>query len=308
MRDEMHSEITKSVMVTGGRGFIGRALVKLLRRRGYPVISLDRGPAPASELSGWLEVEGDVTDSARFRSLLKTQRIHSIIHLAAVLPTAAQQDPVTAMQVNLEGSMTVLQETGFFGMQRLVFGSSLSVYGTYPADRVVCEDDEARPQDSYGHAKQMVERSGQAKRERGEIDFVSLRIGRVVGPGSNSVTSAWRSEIFELLRAEQSAEIFIPYRASERILVVHVDDVAEMLVALLSAPHTEHAIYNAPCESILVGDLKQFLESLNPNLTVRLGSERPAGNPQMLDFSRFQKEFAVETIPLFDRLKKTAGK
>ena len=49
-------------------------------------------------------------------------------------------------------------------------------------------------------------------------------------------------------------------------------------------------------------------ESLNPNLTVRLGNERPTGNPQMLNFDRFQEEFAVETIPLSDRLKKAAGK
>jgi len=193
-------------------------------------------------------------------------------------------------------------------VHRLVFGSSLSVYGTYPRDRVVSESDRAAPEDSYGAAKSFIERFGQTSRERDGVDFVSLRIGRVLGAGSNSVTSAWRSQIFELLKSEHPAEIFIPYRPSDRILVVHVDDVAEMLLALLSASRTEHAIYNAPCESILVGDLKQFIESLNPNLKVRLGDGRPTGNPQMLDFERFQREFAVETIPLFDRLRQAAGK
>jgi nucleoside-diphosphate-sugar epimerase len=304
----MHSEPKKSVLVTGGRGFIGRAVVKLLRRSGYPVISLDRSAAPANELRGWLEIEGDVTEGANFRSVVRAHRIHSIIHLAAILPTAAQRDPVTAYEVNFKGGRTVVGEARSTGVHRLVFGSSLSVYGTYPRDRVVSESDRAAPEDSYGAAKSFIEGFGQTSRERDGGDFVSLRIGRVVGAGSNSVTSAWRSQIFELLKSEQPAEICIPYRPAERILVVHVDDVAEMLLALLSASRTEHAIYNAPCESILVGDLKRVVESLNPYLTVKLGDDRPLGNPQMLDFSRFQKEFTVKTIPIFDRLRKAAGK
>jgi len=303
----MHGEPKKSVLVTGGRGFIGRAVVKLLRCKGYPVISLDRSPVPADELRGWLEIEGDVSQPAKMRSLLKTHHIHSIIHLAAILPTAAQQDPVTAIEVNVKGGVTLLQEAQHGKVERVVFGSSLSIYGTGAVDRTVSETDPTEPEDSYGSAKKSVEELGQALREIGSMDFVSLRIGRVLGPGSNSVTSAWRSEIFELLKSEHPAEIFIPYRPSERILVVHVDDVAEMLLALLSASRTEHAIYNAPCESILVGDLKRMVESLNPKLTVRLGDGRPMGNPQMLDFSRFQKEYAVETIPISDRLRKAAG-
>ncbi len=304
----MHSKLKKSVLVTGGRGFIGRAVVKLLRRKGYLVISFDRSPTPANELRGWLEVEGDVSQGPGFRSAVRAHRIQDIVHLAAILPTTAQQDPLTALQVNLRGGLAVLQEAGDLGVRRLVFGSSLSVYGTYPRDRIVSETDLAGAEDSYGGAKKYIEERGQAGREGGGTDFVSLRIGRVLGAGSNSTTSAWRSEIFELLRSEHPTEIFIPYRASERILVVHVDDVAEMLLVLLSAPRTEHAIYNAPCESILVGDLKRVVESLNPKLTVRLGEGRPVGNPQMLDFSRFDREFAVQTIPIFDRLKQAAGR
>lgn len=304
----MHGDPKRSVLVTGGRGFIGRAVVKLLRRKGYPVISLDRSPVPANEFSGWLEIEGDVSQGPGFRSAVRTHRIHDIVHLAAILPTAAQQDPLSAVQVNLHGGLSVLQEAEELGVRRLVFGSSLSVYGTYPGDQVVSEADLARAGDSYGGAKKHVEEQGQVCRQRGDTDFVSLRIGRVVGAGSNSVTSAWRSEIFELLKSEYPAEIFIPYRPSERILVAHVDDVAKMLLTLVSAQHTEHAIYNAPCESIVVDDLKRFVESLNPNLTVKLGDGRPLGNPQMLDFSRFQNEFKVETVPLFKRLRRVAGK
>ena len=297
------------MLVTGGRGFVGRAVVKLLRRKGYPVISLDRSPLagiPSGENRG--EVCCDLGESDRLRELFERDRITYIIHLAAVLPTAAQRNPPLATQVNVQGSVNLLQLARAFRVRRFLFGSSLSIYGTYPADRIVSEADRVNPEDLYGAAKLYVEQLGRAYHECRELDFVSLRIGRVVGPGANSVSSAWRSEIFELPKSENPAEIFIPYRTSETILIVHVDDLAEMFLALLSASRTEHAIYNAPCEAILVGDLKRFVESLNPKLTVRLGDGRPVGNPQMLDFSRFDREFAVQTIAIFDRLKQAAGR
>ncbi len=309
MRDDMHSEAKKSVLVTGGRGFVGRAVVNLLRRKGYPVLSLDRSPIrELAHEDSTGEFLCELGDMVGLQGLFERNPISGVIHLAAMLPTAAQQNPLAATQVNIQGSVNVFEMARLFRVQRFVFGSSLSIYGTYPASRTVSEFDPAAPEDLYGAAKLYVEQFGQACRERFGTNFASLRIGRVVGAGSNSVSSAWRSEIFELLRTDKPAEIIVPYRPSERILVVHVDDVAAMLLALVAATKTEHAIYNAPCESILVGDLKRVVESLNPKLTVRLGDGRPAGNPQMLDFSRFDREFAVQTTPIFDRLEQEAGR
>ena len=305
----MHSQVKKSVLVTGGRGFIGRAVVKLLRRKGYRVLSLDRNPFEEVALeSSADEVVCELGDAVGLQGLFEHNPISSVIHLAAMLPTAAQQDPLGATQVNIQGSINVFEMARFFRVQRFVFGSSLSIYGTYPASRTVSELDPAAPEDLYGAGKLYLEQFGKSYRERYGIDFVSLRIGRVVGAGSNSVSSAWRSEIFELLRTDKPAEIFVPYGPSERILVLQVEDVAAMLLALVAAAKTEHEIYNARCEAIIVGDLKRVVESLNPKLSVRLGDGRPLGNPQMLDFSRFDREFAVQTTPIFNRLKRAAGR
>jgi nucleoside-diphosphate-sugar epimerase len=301
----MHSEPKKSVLVTGGRGFVGRAVVKLLQRSGYRVLSLDLG-AVGDTRSGvnCEEVQCDFGDAARLQDLFERSRISVVVHLAAILPTAAQRDPLLATQVNIAGTVNLLEMARRFRVERFVFSSSLSIYGTYPADRVVSEADAAAPEDLYGAAKLYVEQLGWAYRECYGLDFVSLRIGRVVGPGANSTSSAWRSEIFELLHADHPAEICVPYRPSERILVVHVDEVAAMFAALLSASRTEHTIYNTPCSAILVEDLKRTVEDLNPKITVRLGEDTSAGNPQALDFSRFQNEFDFETTPIFDRLRK----
>lgn len=305
----MHSQQNNSVLVTGGRGFVGRAVVKLLQRSGIRVISLERNALRGEiELEECEDITCDLGDAAQLRAVFEKERIEGIIHLAAILPTAAQRNPLLATQVNVQGSVNILEMAREFGVRRVVFGSSLSIYGTYSAEHTVSELDRAAPEDLYAAAKLYVEQLGTAYRECHGVEFVSLRIGRVVGPGARSVTSAWRSEIFELLRVSYPAEILLPYRASEKILVLHVEDVAAMLLALLRASRTGHTIYNAPCRSIVVSDLKRVIEDLNSNITVTLGDSIPAGNPQVLDFSRFQSEFNFDTVPIFDRLRRAARK
>src|SRR5579871_275056 len=288
-----------SILVTGGRGFVGRALVKLIQRSGYSVVSVDRVPIADAGGAGSEEAECDLFDTARLRNIFERQRIREIVHLAAILPTAAERNPLRATEVNVQGSLNLLELAREFEVRRFVFGSSLSVYGTYLADRTVSEADRAAPEDLYGAAKLYVEQLGGAWHESYGLEFVSLRIGRVVGPGARSVSSAWRSQIFEFLDARQPAEIVLPYAGREKILLVHVEEVAKMLVALLQAPRPGHEIYNAACEPVTVEELKRQVEKLNPNVRVRLGGEDVRGNPRVVDWSRFRDEFDFKMVPIF---------
>jgi nucleoside-diphosphate-sugar epimerase len=294
----METMSRRAVLVTGGRGFIGRALQKLLHRNSYRVISLDMAPAGTDSN----EVVCDVTDAASLERLFQREHVDAIVHLAAILPTAARREPFLTTQVNIQSSVNLLELARKFGVQRFVFGSSLSVYGTCPAEQVVTEVDRAAPEDLYGAAKLYVEQLGQTYRQEHGLEFVSLRIGRVVGPGARSVTSAWRSEIFEQLSVVSSAEIEIPYADSERILLVHVDDVAAMLLQLLRAPRPAHCVYNAACESVVVGELKKEIERLNPRLRVKLGRLEVVGNPRRVEWLRLAGEFGFGTVPIFEHL------
>jgi nucleoside-diphosphate-sugar epimerase len=129
-----------------------------------------------------------------------------------------------------------------------------------------------------------------------------------VGPGAQSLSSAWRSQIFELLVTRDAAEITLPYAGSDRILLVHVDDLARMLVAMLQADCPAHSVYNAVCESVVVGDLKREVERLNSKIAVKLGDVPASGNPRLLDCSRFQQEFGLQTLPIFEQLREVAPK
>ena len=303
----MDTEEPRSVLVTGGRGFVGRAIGKLLQRHGYRVISLDLAATAATEDMKCVQIVSNICDFQHMEELFQRENIGAIVHLAAILPTAAQREPSLATQVNIHGSHLLLQMAKQHGVRRFVFGSSLSVYGTCPLDQVVSEEDRAAPQDLYGAAKLYVERLGEIFRQVHRVEFISLRIGRVVGPGARSATSGWRNEIFERLADSSESEIAIPYSDSERLLLVHLEDVARMLLQLLQAPHTAHTVYNAACESVVVGELKSEMERLHPRLRVKLRREDVVGNPRRVDWSRFAGEFEFATVPIFERLRQAAA-
>jgi nucleoside-diphosphate-sugar epimerase len=295
-----------AILITGARGFIGRAVAQLLEASGQRLVLLDQvTPEASSTPVASVRVACDISAEGEMRRVFAAESISRIIHLAAVLPTAARRDPGRGTQVNVLGSLNLLNMGREFGVRRFVFGSSLSIYGTCPANRVVSEADRAAPEDLYGAAKLYVEQLGSAY---ADLSFVSLRIGRVVGPGAKSMTSAWRSEIFELLHAGEPVRIQLPYLGRERVLLVHVDDIANALVSLLRATGLSHDVYNAPCESVKVEDLKHQVEALNPNITVELGETYAAGNPRWLDCNRFQGEFGFKVLPIFERLRSAGVK
>ena len=250
----------------------------------------------------------DVTDRAALERLFRTEPVDAIVHLAAILPTAAQRQPLLATRVNVQGSVNLLELAREFHVRRFIFGSSLSVYGTCPEDQVVTETDRAAPEDLYGTAKLYLEQLGASYRQAYGLEFVSLRIGRVIGPGARSATSAWRSEIFERLGFASAGNIEIPYSESERVLLVHVEDVAKMLLVLMEAPRLGHAVYNAACESMTEGELKSEVERLNPRVSVRLKGQATVGNPRRVDWSRFAKEFGFVTNPIFEQLVRAASR
>lgn len=299
----MEKEGQSWVMVTGGQGFLGRSIGKLLQRQRYRVISVDTVTAS----QGANEIVCDVTDIAALRNLFQREPVEAVIHLAAILPTVAQRNPLLATRVNVQGSLNLLELAREFHVRRFIFGSSFSIYGTCGPDRVVTEMDRVAPEDLYGAAKLYVEQLGAAYRNAHGLEFVSLRIGRVVGPGAQSATSAWRSEIFERLSDAFQGEVEIPYADSERILLVHVDDVAKMLLKLLQASQLEHFVYNAACESVMVGELKSEVERLNPRVRVRLRGEAVVGNPRRVEWARFAKEFGFHAVPIFEQLREAAA-
>jgi len=136
----------KRVLVTGGAGFIGSHLCQRLISEGYNVVCLDNFDAfydpaikhrnleeiRATEGNGEFQlVEGDIRDTVLLEDLCRRSSFDLIIHLAAragVRPSI--QQPLLYNEVNVTGTLNLLEACRGFGVKDLIFGSSSSVYGT----------------------------------------------------------------------------------------------------------------------------------------------------------------------------------
>jgi nucleoside-diphosphate-sugar epimerase len=295
---------TRSVLITGGGGFIGKHLRPLLEQKGWNVVSVDCGPAFSASGPGCSEC--DITEAAQLEALFQANNFDEIIHLASILPTATQQDPHKATNVNVWGQLEYLgggeAVQGREGPLRQ-FAQRLR---SHPASCFVSENQPAAPEDLYGAAKRYVELLGETYQRIFGIQFSALRIAMVVGPGAISPTSPWRNQIFEFLGKAQQDEILIPYGPNEVLPLVHVEEIAVMLALLVSSKSMSNTIYNSFAESVTVRELKTEIESLNPNLRVKLGKELVRAGPRAIDSGRFATEFGHAPVPLWDRLRRAA--
>ncbi len=171
-----------NVLVTGGGGFLGGVIVRMLRERGDQVRSFSRGTYPELEKPGVRQIQGDLTDR---EALLKAaQGCDIIFHIAAKAGIWGSYDEF--YQTNVIGTKNVLSACGAHGIHKLVYTSSPSVV----FDGVDVEGgDESLPYPAHfeahyprtkAEAEQLVLAANGA-----ELATVSLRPHLIWGPGDN---------------------------------------------------------------------------------------------------------------------------
>lgn len=125
----------KVTLITGVSGEVGLALVKSLAEAGKnDLLSLDIRPIPAEYAQYSEHIQGDVLDKSLLNRLVSEYEIVSIFHMAALLSTRGEFTPVAAHQVNVEGTMGLLQLAAEQSEWRgdpvmFIFPSSIAVYG-----------------------------------------------------------------------------------------------------------------------------------------------------------------------------------
>ncbi|MFN0154412.1 MAG: NAD-dependent epimerase/dehydratase family protein [Gaiella sp.] len=180
--------MSRTVLVTGGAGFIGSNLVRSLLARGDRVRVLDNFSTGSrgnlSDLGGEIEiVEGDLRSYERVHAAVRGTDL--VFHQGA-LPSVPRsvQDPLTTTAVNVEGTLNVLLAARDEGVGRVINASSSSVYGnsgTLPRR----EDQSPDPVSPYAVAKLAAERFCTSFARVYGLDTVSLRYFNVFGPRQN---------------------------------------------------------------------------------------------------------------------------
>jgi UDP-glucose 4-epimerase len=231
-------------LVTGGAGFLGAALSNRLVRDGHQVRILDDlsagDPDRLDERS--LFTRGDVRDRPKLWTLL--QGVDCVFHLAArVSVPESVLYPREYNDVNVGGTVALVEALRDAGVKRVVFASSATVYGPQPAQPVQ-EDRWPHPQAPYAVSKLAAEYYIFALGDLYHIETVALRIFNAYGPGQN-IPPAHAPVVPLYLRNILSGASLVVYGdGSQTRDFVHVDDVTDALAAAATAPQVNQAIVN----------------------------------------------------------------
>ena len=261
----------RNVLVIGGAGYIGSALVKRLLESGYRVRILDLlvyGDAPISEFYGhprFALVQGD------FRNIETvigaTKGMDAIVHLGAIVgDSACAIDEDLTVEINLQATRTIAEVGKGFGVKRFIFASTCSVYGA--SDEILDERSTLNPISLYARTKMESEKMLLSLTEAAFAPTI-LRFGTVYGlsgrPRFDLVVNLLTAKAIQ----EGQAGIF---GGKQWRPLVHVKDVAEAITLTLQAPldNVRGQIFNVGSneQNRQISDLGLIIKEMVPTARV----------------------------------------
>jgi UDP-glucose 4-epimerase len=235
------------VLVTGGAGFIGRAVVRALLAEGHEVSVVDLRAFPDADVRS---VTGDLCDpGVAERAVLPGTDV--IIHLAAfTYVVASVQDPVSTHRLNVNATARLLELARENEVGTFLLASTNAVVGNV-GQAVISEQNVLRPLTPYGATKAAAEMLLSAYANCYGITGAALRFSNVYGPGMAEKDSF----IPRLMRAARDGE-GVNVRGDGTMLrdVVHVNDVVQGMMLAWRAGHTGPLILGAG-SSVSVNDM-----------------------------------------------------
>ena len=234
-------------LVTGGAGFLGAALANRLAVDGHQVRVIDDLSAgdPARLDGRVLFTRGDVADRPKLWTLL--QDVDCVYHLAArVQVSESILYPRAYNDVNVGGTVSVMEAMRDVGVRRVVFTSSGAVYGEQ-AQQPVREDQPPNPQSPYAVSKLAAEYYVRTIGALWGIETVLLRVFNAYGPGQSLPASHPPAVPRFLQQALRGGSLVIFGGGGQTRDFVYVDDVVEALVAAATAADVDRRVINVGC-------------------------------------------------------------
>ena len=222
------------VLVTGGAGFIGSHLVDRIVQEGHEVIIVDNlVTGKRRNINRAARFYKQDVQSWRLERVFRNERPNVVMHLAAQMDVRKSvEDPMFDAQVNILGTLNVLQQAVKHGVRKVVFSSSGgAIYGeqeSYPAP----ESHATRPMSPYGLSKLCGEQYLSYFQRSSGLQVVSLRYANVYGPRQDPEGEAGVVAIFiqKMLNNEQAV---INGNGRQTRDFVFVEDVVEANLAVM---------------------------------------------------------------------------
>ncbi|HID57418.1 TPA: NAD-dependent epimerase/dehydratase family protein, partial [Candidatus Poribacteria bacterium] len=184
-----------TVLVTGGAGFIGSHLCERLVSEGVEVICLDnfdpfydpkikrQNISNLLNLPNFTLIEGDIRDHERLRWIKEGYEIGAVVHLAARAGVRrSAREPLLYEEVNVKGTLNLLETFKGASLKSFIFGSSSSVYGIIRKGPTREEDETSRPISPYSATKKAGELLCHTYHHLYGMPITCLRLFSVYGP------------------------------------------------------------------------------------------------------------------------------
>jgi UDP-glucuronate 4-epimerase len=293
------------ILVTGAAGFIGSHLCEKLTEQGALVTGLDNfdsfysrktKEANIAELlldNNFKLIEGDIRDASCVESALDENKIDMILHLAAktgVRPSI--KDPVDYQDVNINGTVVMLEAAKKLGIKNFIFASSSSVYGNNKKVPFSEADNVDFPISPYAATKKAGELICHTYSHLYDIDMTCLRFFTVYGPRQRPDLAIHK--FARLIEAGEPIPVFGD--GSMRRDFTYIDDIIDGVVS--ATKHCRgYEIYNlGESRPIRLDELiREIEEALGKKATInRLPMQPGDVNQTYADVSKAQRELGYE--------------
>ena len=286
-----------TILITGANGFIGSHTTRLMESFGHKVVPIDvMARSPDLSLLGINTPTHimNVTDPTAFRGLCDEEKPTHIFHAAH----PPRDETPTVLNYCYHAMTNILEAARDFGIKRVVYSSSASIYGQLkkPEGSLVKEEDAVTiyPTYFYRASKTVSEWMGDFYKEKHGVDFVALRYSSVYGPG------LYRSIPLELKKGILGRPCR-PFLTRPRDDLIYIDDVADAVSRALFAEKPLSRAYNIGLDKTYISeDLTRAIQKALPDLKFEIGQHPNAAevaahrmrNP--LDISLAKRELGWE--------------
>lgn len=284
--------MNKTILVTGGCGFVGASLVPYLRERGYRVRVFDNLSRGHREFLAGVEhefIKGDIRDLAAAKAA--AQGCDAVIHLAAYGSVVESiTDPETNFDINARGTFNMLEAARTAGIRKFIFASTGGAL-IGDAEPPVSEDSVPKPVSPYGASKLCGEAYCNAFAGAYGIETVMLRFANIYGPVSAHKKGAV-TVFCKALMTDTPFTIFGDGKATRDFL--HVRDLCKgITLALEKSLPPATTLHLATGRETSVGELAQILIAAAGKANHPI-DYRPARQGEVLrNFANYDKARAV---------------
>ena len=273
-----------SFLVTGGTGFIGKRVVAQLLSRNIQVVATDINIDKEQDdfqkylnskniSSKGLELrELDISSKDNLKKIFEDNKFTNIIACGYQMSNLIDKNPIKGSEVNIVGMTNLFQSVLDYKIDRLVFPSSQSVYGTSSSvfnDQPVKEEDYCGLQHqlfTYAVMKLLNEFMAQKYMSLHNVSIACTRPSVVFGYGRKRSSLMWAEEF--ATNPALGKKVHLPFPEGNKDNYIYVEDCAEQFIQLSLKEKLDHFVYNSGSETVSGTELKNIIKDLVPDAEV----------------------------------------